>query len=577
LTVNGLCVSIVVTMFIDDSTYKRNGKTYRRVLLRNSYRVDGKVRHDTLANLSSCNDDEIDLIKYTIKHKQKIKELASTSAAISQKVNTKQGLAVGAVWVFAQLAKQLGISKALGNSREAKLSLWLAMAALIGQGSRLSAVRLAQRHAVCDVLKLDSFNEDDLYQSMDWLASRQQTIEKSIFNHRYGDAEHTPTLYLYDVTSSYLEGTHNELAAFGNNKDKKKGKMQIVIGLLSDESGCPVTVDVFKGNTQDPQTVENQITALAARFGVKNVTFVGDRGMLKSGQIQALHGKHFRYITAITKPQIKKMIREGTLSLGLFDETLCEVTLYENDDPHKPLRYILRRNPVRARDLEATRESKLIVLQALLDNKNLYLKEHPRAQVDVARREVETKTKKLKIDGWTIIEIQSDSRVLSMKKDDAKREEQAQLDGCYVIKSDVPGNEASATTIHARYKDLKEVEWAFRTMKTTLLELRSIYVRKEVRTRAHVFIMMLAYLIAYELRRRWRDIEMTIDEGIDELASISTVIVEIAGTTCQSIPEPRSYGQKLLEKLNIKLPDAIAHRNVEISPRKKIKGLRRKQ
>jgi transposase len=560
-------------MFIDDSTYTRHGKTYRRVLLRNSYRVNGTVRHDTLANLSQCSNDEINAIKFALKHKKELQDVASTSAFTSQNVTTKQGLAVGAVWVFAQLAKRRGITKALGTSREAKLSLWLVMAALIGQGSRLSAVRLAQRHAVCDVLKLKAFNEDDLYQAMDWLASRQHTVEQFLFTQRYGET--TPTLYLYDVTSSYLEGTQNELGAFGNCKDKKKGKRQIVIGLLTDDAGRPITVKVFKGNTQDPQTVGDQITALARRFRVEKVTFVGDRGMIKSGQIEALHDKHFRYITAITKPQIHKLIREEVLALSLFDKTLCEVTLYEDDDPKKPLRYILRRNPVRARELEAVRESKLTALQALMDQKNLYLKEHPRAQVDVAQREVESKARKLKLDGWTRIE--PEARGLSLKRDGDKRDEQAQLDGCYVIKSDVPVDEASAATIHARYKDLKEVEWAFRTMKTTLLEMRGIYVRKELRTRAHVFIVMLAYLIAYELRRQWTELEMTIEEGIAELASISTVFVGIAGAKCQTIPEPRPHGQQLLQELDITLPDAIPHRNVQIRPRKQIKDARRKQ
>jgi transposase len=560
-------------MFIDDSTYTRNGKTYRRVLLRNSYRVHGKVRHDTLANLSQCSDDEIDAIQFALKHKKDLKNFASTS--ISQNVTTKQGLAVGAVWVFAQLAKRLGMTQALGTSREAKLSLWLVMAALIGQGSRLSAVRLAQRHAVCDVLKLPSFNEDDLYQAMDWLASRQHKVEKSLFGHRYADTKKTPTLYLYDVTSSYLEGTQNELGAFGKCRDKKKGKMQIVIGLLTDDAGWPIAVEAFKGNTQDPQTVGGQIVALAERFGVEKVIFVGDRGMLKSGQIDALHGEQFQYITAITKPQIEKLIREKVLSLSLFDDTLCEVTLYEDDDPKKPLRYILRRNPVRAGELEAVRESKLAALQALVDNKKRYLQEHPRAQVDAAKREAEDKAKKLKIDGWTTIE--ANGRGLSVKADVDKRAEKARLDGCYVLKSDVAIEDATAATIHARYKDLKEVEWAFRTMKTTLLEMRGIYVRKELRTRAHVFIIMLAYLIAYELRRHWTDLEMTIEEGIAELASMSTVFVEIAGATCQTIPEPRPHGQQLLQELDMALPDAIPHRNVPICPRKQIKDARRTQ
>jgi transposase len=545
------------------------------VLLRNSYRVNGKVRHDTLANLSHCSDNEIDAIKFALKHKQQLKDLNSASEFIAQNVTAKQGLAVGAVWVFAQLAKRLGIKKALGNSRDAKLSLWLVIAALIGQGSRLSAVRLAQRHAACDVLNLNAFTEDDLYDAMDWLASHQHSIEQALFAHRYADNKKPPALFLYDTTSSYLEGTHNELGAFGKSKDNKKGKMQIVIGLLTDDAGWPITVEVFRGNTQDPQTVGDQIQALAERFGVEKVTFVGDRGMIKTGQIEALHGKHFRYITAITKPQIKKLIREEVLSLSLFDTTLCEVTFDEDGECNHPLRYVLRRNPVRARELAAVRESKCAVLQALIAKKNRYLKEHPRAQVDVAKRDVETKAKKLNIEAWTSIVPQG--RVLCLKTDDEKRDELAQLDGCYVIKSDVPIEEASAAIIHARYKDLKEVEWAFRTMKTTLLEMRGIYVRKELRTRAHVFLVMLAYVIAYELRRQWTEIDMTIEEGIAELASISTVFVEIAGARCQTIPEPRPHGQKLLQELDITLPDAIPDRNVQICPRKQIKDARRKE
>jgi transposase len=297
--------------------------------------------------------------------------------------------------------------------------------------------------------------------------------------------------------------------------------------------------------------------------------------MIKRGQIDALHGKHFRYITAITKPQIRKLITEDVFSLSLFDDTLCEVTLNEADESKPPRRYILRRNPVRARELEAVRESKFTVLQALIDQKNRYLHEHPKAQVTVAQRDVETKAKRLKIDGWARIE--TEGRRLDLKQATDKREEEAELDGCYVITSDLPLDEASAVTIHARYKDLKEVEWAFRTMKTTLLEIRGIYVRTELRTRAHVFIIMLAYLMAYELRRHWTNLEMTIEEGIEELASIDTVFVEIGGTICQTIPEPRRQGQQLLQELDMTLPDAIAHRAIVICPRKQIKGTRRKQ
>jgi hypothetical protein len=280
-------------MFIDDQTYTKNDKIYRRVLLRNSYRINKKVRHDTIANLSLCSNEEIEAIKFALKNKNNLNKLANTT----NKVKTRQGLAVGAVWILNQLAKHLGISKALGNSREAKLSLWMVIATLIEQGSRLSATRLAQRHAACDILNLDSFNEDDLYKAMDWLQERQQKIEKSLFNKRYTNCK--PQFFLYDVTSSYLEGDQNELGTWGYNRDGKKGKKQIVIGLMTDKDGWPICTEVFQGNTKDTATVKNQIEKLAHRFGVEDVTMVGDRGMIKSLQIKNLSDKDFHYITAI--------------------------------------------------------------------------------------------------------------------------------------------------------------------------------------------------------------------------------------------------------------------------------------
>ncbi len=185
-------------MFIDDATFTRNGKTYR---------FNGQVCHDTLANLSHCSDDEIRAIKLALKHKGQLTHVGD----LREEVGTRQGLAVGAVWVLHQLAKRLGVVKALGQSRTAKLALWLVLASVIAQGSRLSAVRLAQQHAVCDLLGLEAFNEDDLYQAMDWLDEQQPAMEEALFTHRYATAGQAPTLYLYDVTSSYLEGDQNEL------------------------------------------------------------------------------------------------------------------------------------------------------------------------------------------------------------------------------------------------------------------------------------------------------------------------------------------------------------------------------
>ena len=215
----------MVTMHIDDQTYTVDGRTYRRALLRNSYRRNGKVYHDTIANLSKCDNEEIEAIKFALANK---KNLAALKVP-GKTVKTRQGLTIGVVWLLYQLTKRLGIVGALGRSGTAKLGLWMVISTVIGSVSRLSATRLAQTHAACDILGLDSFCEDDLYTAMDWLHDHQQAIEKRLFKGRY---EHErPNMYLYDVTSSYLEGDQNELAEYGYNRDGKKGKKQIVIGL----------------------------------------------------------------------------------------------------------------------------------------------------------------------------------------------------------------------------------------------------------------------------------------------------------------------------------------------------------
>ena len=544
-------------MFIDDAIFTRHGKSYRPVLLRNSYRVNGQVRHDTLANLSHCSDDEIQALKLALKHKGQLTQLG----ALREAVRTRQGLAVGAVWVFHQLAQRLGLVKALGQSRPAKLALGLVLASVIAPGSRLSAVRLAQQHAACDVLQLETFNEDDLYQALDWLAAHQPAIEEVLFTHRYTRAGQAPTLYLYDVTSSYLEGEQNELGEYGYNRDGKKGKKQIVIGLLTDEEGWPITVEVFAGNTQDPKTFKPQIDKLAQRFGVKQVTLVGDRGMIKSAQLSDLRDQDFHYLTAITKPQIEALLKADILQESMFDEDLVEVTAEE-------VRYSVRRNPQRAKELAAVRQSKQARVETYLEQKNTYLAEHPQAKVETAFKHAHAKAAHLKIQAWTSLTVEA--RRLARAVDEDAQRAVARLDGCYVIKTDLPPDLASPETAHARYQGLAEVEYAFRTMKTTLLEMRGIFVRKAARTRAHVFVIMLAYLLVYQLRRLWHDVELTVEEGIAELASIGTIELLLPNQiSCQVIPEPRPLGKRLLEKAGMTLPDAIPHAELPVVTRKK--------
>src|SRR5215831_4170348 len=356
-------------MYIDTSHITRGGKTYTRHLLRESYRANGKVLHRTIANVSQCSEAEIEALRLALRHKEALEHLGT----IQDAVTLKQGLSFGAVWTVYHVARRLGIEPALGTTREGKLALWQVIARVIDQGSRLSAVRLAMAHAACDVLGVGPFDADALYDNLDWLAHRQAPVEDKLVAQRTKTT--SVSLFLYDVTRSYVEGTHNELAAFGYNRDGKKGKRQIVLGLLCDEDGHPVSIAVFPGNTQDPQTFAAQIHKVKARFGVTEITFVGDRGMIKGQHIEDLAKQGLHSITAITKPQIDKLLRTGTLQMDLFEQEVAEVLTDEG------IRYVLRRNPVRAQDMRDTRHAKLATLQAQVAKQNHYLTDHPRANV----------------------------------------------------------------------------------------------------------------------------------------------------------------------------------------------------
>jgi hypothetical protein len=548
-------------MYIDTSHITRGGKTYTRHLLRESYRANGKVLHRTIANVSHCSAAEIEAMRLALRHKEALEHLGT----IQDAVTLKQGVSFGAVWTVYHVARRLGIEQALGTTREGKLALWQVMARVINQGSRLSAVRLAMAHAACDVLGLGTFDEDTLYENLDWLAGAQAGVEDRLF------AQRTPTkpinLFLYDVTSSYLEGTQNALAAFGYNRDGKKGKRQIVIGLLCDEDGQPVSIEVFPGNTQDPRTFAAQLAKVKTRFGVHEITFVGDRGMIKGQQIEDLAQHGYHYITAITKPQIEKLLRQGTLQMDLFDQELAEVLADEG------LRYVLRRNPVRAQEVKDTRHAKLAKLQAQVATQTQYLQEHPRAAAQGALQKLAASAAKLRIaDG---VELTLEERAITLTVNTSAQQEAAKLDGCYVLKTDLTPSQAPTEMVHDRYKDLASVESAFRTCKTAHLEVRPIFLRREARTRAHALVVMLAYQIIRYLASCWSAFDVTVAEGLHALTTLC--LVEVAPKNAPSyhcIPTPRDAIARLLHSADIKLPKAFSLSGVRVSTKKKLQSER---
>jgi hypothetical protein len=548
-------------MYIDTSHIIRGGKTYTRHLLRESYRANGKVLHRTIANVSHCSAAEIEAMRLALRHKEALEHLGTLQDAVT----LKQGVSFGAVWTVYHVARRLGIEQALGTTRAGKLALWQVMARVINQGSRLSAVRLAMAHAACDVLGLGTFDEDTLYENLDWLAGAQAGVEDRLF------AQRTSTkpinLFLYDVTSSYLEGTQNALAAFGYNRDGKKGKRQIVIGLLCDEDGQPVSIEVFPGNTQDPRTFAAQLAKVKTRFGVHEITFVGDRGMIKGQQIEDLAQHGYHYITAITKPQIEKLLRQGTFQMDLFDQELAEVLADEG------LRYVLRRNPVRAQEVKDTRHAKLAKLQAQVAKQTQYLQEHPRAAAQGALQKLAASAAKLRIADW--VELTLEERAITLTVNTSAQQEAAKLDGCYVLKTDLTPSQAPKEMVHDRYKDLASVESAFRTCKTAHLEVRPIFLRREARTRAHALVVMLAYQIIRYLASCWSAFDVTVAEGLHALTTLC--LVEVAPKNAPSyhcIPTPRDAIARLLHSADIKLPKAFSLSGVRVSTKKKLQSER---
>jgi hypothetical protein len=548
-------------MYIDTSHITRGAKTYTRHLLRESYRANGKVLHRTIANVSHCSEAEIEAIRLALRHKGELEHLGT----IQDAVTLQQGLSFGAVWPVYHVARRLGIEQALGATREGKLALWQVIARVIDQGSRLSAVRLAMSHAACDVLGIGPFDEEALYENLDWLAGAQAGVEDRLF------AQRTQTkpinLFLYDVTSSYLEGTQNALAAFGYNRDGKKGKRQIVIGLLCDEAGQPVSIEVFPGNTQDPRTFAAQLAKVKTRFGVQEITFVGDRGMIKGQQIEDLTQQGCHYITAITKPQIEKLLRQGTFQMDLFDQELAEVLAEEG------LRYVLRRNPVRAQEVRDTRHAKLAKLQAQVAKQTQYLQEHPRAAAQGALQKLAASAAKLRIADW--VELTVEDRAITLTINTRVQQEVAKLDGCYVLKTDLTPSQAPKELVHDRYKDLASVEYAFRTCKTAHLEVRPIFLRREARTRAHAFVVMLAYQIVQYLTACWSTLDLTVEEGLQALTTLC--LVEVSPKNAPSyhcIPTPRDTIARLLHSADIKLPRAFSLSGVRVSTKKKLQSER---
>ena len=517
------------------------------ILLRESFRQNGKVKNRTLANLSHWLPARIEALRRLL-HGE-FDQAAEFSRA------PQLGGVFGLLFVLKQIAEALGIGAALGHSRLAKLALFLVLARVAHQGSRLSAVRWAQDQAVAEVQGLGKFDEDDLYAALDDLAARQGKLEKTLYRRYLARRGQPPRLFLYDVTSSYLEGEKNELGEYGYNRDGKRGKLQIVLGLLADEEGEPLAVRVFEGNRSDPTTVVEQIQILQGQFGVEELVFVGDRGMVKSKGKQALTGAGLRYITALTDPQIRRLLGQGILQLSLFSEQVCEVQ-------SEGVRYILRRNPQEAQREQHRLDDKLAKLEAHIQARNEQVRTHPRCQPEAGQRAMQAWAGRHKLTG--LVEIQLEGTQLKLQRNEAVIGRALELAGCYVVTTDVAPAAMSAQLVHDSYVSLQKVERDFRTLKTGLLEVRPVWVRKESRTRGHVFCCLLALKVSREMERGLRAAFGTTETRADAitlpdalLALTRLCLLHYAvdeKTTVTKLPQPDARQQEILKALGVTLP-----------------------
>jgi len=525
-------------MYLQNNIKKVGTKTYRSVLLVENYREGSKVKHKTLANLTSWPPALVDGLRSLIK---------GESLARIEDLPWKSGKNFGGLFVLCEIAKELFIDKILGSSRKGVLAMLLVLGRILTQGSRRHLTFWKEGQAIEEALGIRSFDEDDLYETLDWLAEKQATMEDRWFRLRFENQK--VELFLYDVTSSYLEGDCNELADYGYNRDGKKGKKQIVIGLLTNQAGNPIAVEVFRGNTSDVTTVPNQIKKMAERFGVTEVTFVGDRGMVKKIPIESLKEHGWHYITAITKPQIESLIDKKVFQLGLFEEKLAEID-------HEGIRYFLRRNPQRVDEIRENRKGKLQKIKELSEKLNQRLMEKPKTSPESTLKKLKQKIAQLKLGAAMTVEKRD--RCLFLTTDEKALEEMSRLDGCYVIKTDLSGERMKAEEVHSAYKDLSEVEWAFRTMKTGLLEIRPLHHRKATRTRGCAFVAMLAYAITQSLWRKTSHLDKPLEPMLSSLDQIQTKEIKIRDKWVSVLPTELREDQKtILKALKLTLPKTI--------------------
>jgi len=467
-----------------------NRRSPPAILLREGYREGGQVKNRTLANLSHWPLAKVELLRRVLRDEP--------LAPVDTLVEIVASAHHGHVQAVRTTMQRLGFDTLIASRpvRERDLVVAMVAARILEPDSKLATTRWWHTTTLPASLGVGDADEDALYEAMDWLLERQAGIERKLATRHL----RAGGFVLYDLTSSYFEGTTCPLAAFGHNRDGKKGKLQVNYGLLTDGRGCPVAVSVFKGNTGDAPTLLPAVQRVRERFGIEQLVVVGDRGMISQTQITTLKRlEGVDWITALKTGALRDLVADGHVQLGLFDEH----NLFELTHPDFPgERLVACRNPELAKLRAHKRQALLAATVKALDQvRGMVARGRLRGRDTIGVR-VGKVVNKYKVAKHVRLEIHDDR--FAFQIDEARVAAEAALDGIYVIRTSVPSERLDAADVVRSYKRLSDVERAFRSLKTIDLKVRPIRHRLEERVRAHIFLCMLAYYVEWHMREAWR-------------------------------------------------------------------------
>jgi len=526
-------------------------------LLRTTYREKGKIKHEQHGRITGCTLEQLKLLQLAFREK-------TVPSSDPNSFTILQSREWGASKALSELAKQIGLPGMLYSRTEPWVQSAMAMIVgrLIYPGSKLSLCHQYQHTGLWEISGINTIPDVDehCYPVMDKLLNRQKAIQKKLAK-KHLNSHH---LVLYDITSVYFEGEYNDsqLVKFGYNRDHKKGKEQVVVGLICNDEGCPVGIEVFEGNTKDESTVLDKISELRQDYHLEQVIFVGDRGMVTQSNLEALQDDNdIKTISALTHQQMQQLVTRDVIQPDLFDEKLS-TEVFDPQAPEK--RYCLCRNESTAIRESKTRERLIDLtiqgLQLIADYKRKTTVEKLGARVG----KILAKYKIGKFIDWSIESAEEDksqSHQLTWVLNTEKIAKEKRLDGCYVITSDVDKKLMDTQKIIVTYKSLSAVEQAFRTMKTTHLHVRPVYHKNDSRIRSHLFLCMLSYYLQWHMRQRLRPLfdsdlknknrQWTVRNVINCLSQLTRNKVSMEGVVFYKNSTPTKEQQEILTLLGV--------------------------